>query len=255
LIYDENGNLTVEIEYYWSSESQSFIPSFKDEYTYDGNGNQTLNVDYNWNIESQSFVTISKTEYTYDENGNRTLYINNDWSSESQSLIPDHKDEYTFDSNNFMSSLIRYKWSTGFGVFNPTLKMDISTISETDTTLVREGIISEYDSNFNTWNELEGEDLKSYIYYTKTSSLSTNSVEPNSFSIYPNPTSNKLLINSSESLSNPIFELYDVKGSKILSSPFKLTEPIDVSDLQPSMYIYNVKDGSEVKQSGKVLIE
>ena len=37
--------------------------------------------------------------------------------------------------------------------------------------------------------------------------------------------------------------------------PFKLTEPIDVSDLQPSMYIYNVKDGSEVKQSGKVLIE
>jgi hypothetical protein len=203
----------------------------------------------------QSFFTRYKREYTYDENGNRTLYIDNDWSSESQSLIPDHKDEYTFDSNNFMSSLIRYKWSTGFGVFNPTLKMDISTISETDTTLVREGIISEYDSNFNTWNELEGEDLKSYIYYTKTSSLSTNSVEPNSFSIYPNPTSNKLLINSSESLSNPIFELYDVKGSKILSSPFKLTEPIDVSDLQPSMYIYNVKDGSEVKQSGKVLIE
>ena len=58
-----------------------------------------------------------------------------------------------------------------------------------------------------------------------------------------------------EYLKTPIFELYDVKGSKILSNPFKLTEPIDVSDLQPSMYIYNVKDGSEVKQSGKVLIE
>jgi hypothetical protein len=28
-----------------------------------------------------------------------------------------------------------------------------------------------------------------------------------------------------------------------------------VSELQPSMYIYNVKDGSELKQSGKILIE
>lgn len=133
--------------------------------------------------------------------------------------------------------------------------MDITTSYETETNLVREGIISEFEINSNTWNELEGEEFKSYWYYTKTQSLSTNSVESNSFSIYPNPTSNKLLINSSESLSNPIFELYNVKGSKILSNPFKLTKPIDVSDLQPSMYIYNVKDGSEVKQSGKVLIE
>ena len=104
-------------------------------------------------------------------------------------------------------------------------------------------------------SELQGEEFKSYWYYTKTPSLSTNSVESNLFSIYPNPTSNTLQINSSEYLKTPIFEIYDVKGSKLLSNPFKLTEHIDVSDLQPSMYIYNVKDGSEVKQSGKVLIE
>jgi hypothetical protein len=126
---------------------------------------------------------------------------------------------------------------------------------ETDTNLVKEGITYEYDTNFNTWNELEGEEFKSYFYYTKNSSLSTNSVEPNSFSIYPNPTKGNLNINSSKSLSNPLFELYDVKGSKILSNQFKLSEPIDVSELQPSMYIYNVKDGSELKQSGKILIE
>ena len=109
--------------------------------------------------------------------------------------------------------------------------------------------------NFNTWNELQGEEFRDYWYYTKTPSLSTNSIETNSFSIYPNPTSSTLQINSSEYLKTPIFELYDVKGSMILSNPFKLTEPIDVSDLQPSMYIYNIKDGSELKQSGKVLIE
>ena len=117
------------------------------------------------------------------------------------------------------------------------------------------GITKQYDTNSNTWSELQSEEFKSYWYYTKTPSLSTNSVEPNLFSIYPNPTSNTLQINSSEYLQNPIFELYDVKGSKVLSNPLKLTETIDVSDLQPSMYIYNIKDGSEVKQSGKVLID
>ena len=53
--------------------------------------------------------------------------------------------------------------------------MDISTQSETDTNLVREGITYEYDINFNTWNELEGEEFKSYWYYTKVSILSADS--------------------------------------------------------------------------------
>jgi hypothetical protein len=133
--------------------------------------------------------------------------------------------------------------------------MDISTLSETNTKLVREGIIYEYDTNFNTWNELEGEEFKSFWYYTKESSLSTNSVELNSFSIYPNPTKGNLKINYSESLINPLFELYDIKGSKIFSKPFNFSEPIDVNGLKPSIYFYKIIDGNEVKQSGKVIKE
>jgi hypothetical protein len=169
------------------------------------------------------------------------------------------KDERTYDSN-FTPVWKQTQWKiekyySGLGVYKPSFVQDYSIHFETDSELVIVGITKQYDTNFNTWNELEGEEFKSYFYYTKTQSLSTNSVEPNSFSIYPNPTSNSLHINSSESLSNPLLELYDVKGSKILSNPFKLTEPIDVSGLQPSLYIYNIKDGSEVKQSGKVLVE
>ena len=257
--YDENGNQTHYIRYNWDSESQSFVPSSKSEYTYDENGIQTFYIYYSWDSESQSFVPSRKYENTYDENGNRTHYIRYNWDSESQSFVPILKDETTYDSN-FTPVWTRTQWKiekyySGLGVYKPSFVKDYSIHSETDTELVIVGIIKQYDTNFNTWNELEGEEFKSYWYYTKTQSLSTNSVEPNSFSIYPNPTSNSLQIHSSESLSNPIFELYDVKGSKILSNPFKLTEPIDVSDLQPSMYIYNVKDGSEVKQSGKIIKE
>ena len=131
--------------------------------------------------------------------------------------------------------------------------MDISTFSETETKLVREGIISKYDNN--TWNELEGEEFKSYWYYTKDSSLSMNSVEQKSFSIYPNPTKGFLKINSSEPFINPIIEVYDLKGSRILSKPFKIDDNINISELKPSIYFYKIIDGNEVKQSGKLIKE
>ena len=235
-----------------------FIYQFDLGQFYDENGLlvsefQNVNLDlipyseYNWS-----------REYSYDTEGNNIEEVLYKWDTQTESLVPSEKEirvyDYDFHPTRNLIQFRIEKYFPGLG-FKPSFEKDFSIHSETDTELVIVGIIKQYDTNFNTWNELEGEEFRSYWYYTKTPSLSTNSVESNSFSIYPNPTSNTLQINSSENLKTPIFELYDVKGSKILSSPFKLTEPIDVSDLQPSMYIYNVKDGSEVKQSGKVLIE
>jgi hypothetical protein len=273
--YDENGNQTLDSRYSWDSESQTFVPSYKYESSYDENGNQTLDSRYSWDSESQTFVldykrewwydengnlTLElgeeiKKEYSYDENGNITLYIYYRWESFYSSFVPRFKYEYSYDENNFKTNETVYTWNQVSRNFKPLTKMDISTFSETDTKLVREGIMFEYDTNFNTWNELEGEEFKSYWYYTKESSLSTNSVELNSFSIYPNPTKGNLKINSSESLINPLFELYDIKGSKIFSKPFNFLEPIDVNVLKPSIYLYKIIDGNEVKQSGKVIKE
>tara|TARA_B100002019_G_scaffold137369_1_gene118386 strand:- start:69 stop:1790 length:1722 start_codon:yes stop_codon:yes gene_type:complete len=205
-----------------------------------------LPTDYNWS-----------REYSYDTEGNNIEEILSKWDTQTESLVPSEKEIRVYDYDFHPRYLTQFrieKYFPGLG-FKPSFEKDFSIHSETDTELVIVGTIKQYDTNFNTWSELQGEEFRSYWYYTKTPSLSTNSVESNLFSIYPNPTSSTLQINSSEYLKTPMFELYDVKGSKILSSPFKLTEPIDVSDLQPSMYIYNVKDGSEVKQSGKVLIE
>ena len=206
-----------------------------------------LPTDYNWS-----------REYSYDTEGNNIEEILSKWDTQTESLVPSEKEirvyDYDFHPTRNLIQFRIEKYFPGLG-FKPSFEKDFSIHSETDTELVIVGTIKQYDTNFNTWSELQGEEFRSYWYYTKTPSLSTNSVESNLFSIYPNPTSSTLQINSSEYLKTPMFELYDVKGSKILSSPFKLTEPIDVSDLQPSMYIYNVKDGSELKQSGKVLIE
>ena len=225
----------------------------KYEYSFDENGNQTLSIYYNWDSESQSFVPQTKLQYSYDENGNQTLYIRYFWDSVIEVFYEFSKEMKSYDEFGYVLDYEIHNWIQELNQMKPVNKTVYSTLSETDTNLVREGIIYEYDTNFNTWNELEGEEFKSYFYYTKTSSLSTNSVELNSFSIYPNPTKGYLKINSSESLINPFFELYDIKGSKIFSKPFNFSEPIDVSGLKPSIYLYKIIDGNEVKHSGKLI--
>jgi hypothetical protein len=287
--YNENGILTQTKKSFWNTESQSFsyTNGQKEEFTYNEHGDRILRLVFNWNMETESFdLPKSQTDsvydenqrlilrtfkrnwdsynqlwdfrstidYVWDENDNNTLVTRKFWDLESNSYIPSHKIIKTFSnfSQNFIfeSSTI-HSWNEELNIYEPTFKTTVSTTLDSDDELHRTGSISKYNIDSGDWDEIDSRFFK----YTKTPSLSTNSVEPNSFSIYPNPTSNTLQINSSKYLKTPIFELYDVKGSKILSNPFKLTEPIDVSGLQPSMYIYNVKDGSEVKQSGKVLIE
>ena len=286
LEYDEQGRVSFKKGYQYDVCNEVKTKTSHFQYIYDdeldGRGTRVLSQDSNgdWvflfengvfydengldvrrfqnvNLDFYPSSYIYNTEISYDTEGNNIEEIRSEWDSQTESLVLSEKEIRVYDYDFHPRYLTQFrieKHFPGLG-FKPSFEKDFSIHSETDTELVIVGTIKQYDTNFNTWSELEGEEFKSYWYYTKTSSLSTNSVESNSFSIYPNPTSNTLQINSSEYLKTPIFELYDVKGSKILSNPFKLTEPIDVSDLQPSMYIYNVKDGSEVKQSGKVLIE
>lgn len=265
--YDENGNNTLFL--YHENEfnnEQNFVLKSKDEYTYDEHDNRIVHIYHSYNSSSESLVPVFRNNSSYDEYGNLILLIEHDWTINSGTnntywFQPTFKYIYTYGDKPYpvmnKTKIQVEEWYGGDrgDEYNKFYKLEINTQIENDTNLVNRGVLYEYDSNSNTWSELQGEEFKSYWYYTKTPPLSTYSVESNSFSIYPNPTSNTLQINSSEYLRTPIFELYDVKGSKILSNPFKLTEPIDVSDLQPSMYIYNIKDGSEVKQSGKVLIE
>ena len=286
LEYDEQGRVSFKKGYQYDVCNEVKTKTNHYQYIYDdeldGRGTRVFNQDSNgdWifhyengvfydengldvrrfqnvNLDFYSSSFIYNIEISYDTEGNNIEEIRSEWDSQTESLVLSEKEIRVYDYDFHPRYLTQFrieKYFPGLG-FKPSFEKDFSIHSETDTELVIVGTIKQYDTNFNTWSELQGEEFRSYWYYTKTPSLSTNSVESNSFSIYPNPTSNTLQINSSEYLKTPIFEIHDVKGRKVLSNPFKLTKPIDVSDLQPSMYIYNIKDGSEVKQSGKVLIE
>ena len=235
----QDGNYDLRLDSQINIRFSSTGLNYKIEYTYDANGNLTLDIGYNWDTDSQSFFASSKREFTYDANGNRTFEIWYNWNTDSQSFVPSSKREFTYDANNFKTNETSYSWNAALGVYKPTFKMDISIQSETDTNLVREGITYEYDTNFNTWNELEGEEFKSYWYYTKVSTLSAEKVETLTFAIYPNPTENTLFITGNET---PLtIAIYNVLGKEVLS--LKNTNNINVQALPSGVYMIRISDG------------
>ena len=194
-----------------------------------------------------------KTEFEYDDNGIITLFTRYTWDTETNNLIPSYKQEYTYDEENYYKQVMYYKWYKGLGLYQPSFKKEYDVIIDTDTKRVREGLFFVFDTNFNQWNTLNEEKYKSYWYYTKTSTLSSKSLNKNTSLIFPNPTSKFLKVILSEELSEPLLEIFDATGKKVLSKELLSDESIDVSALTPALYFYKIKDGKVLKKSGKII--
>ncbi|WP_296636146.1 DUF3836 domain-containing protein [Polaribacter sp.] len=195
------------------------------------------------------------SEYTYNENGNQTLLIRNSYDEQTDSLILDYKKESSYDEEYNLQEVVYSNWYAGLGVYKPSIKKEYSIILDTDTKRIREGLLSIYDTNFNQWNTLTDEKYHSYWYYTKSSTLSSESINKDTNVVFPNPTSKFLKVNLSDSILNPFIEIFDITGKKVFSKKIQTGDNIDVSSLAPAIYVYKIKDGSTIKKSGKIIKE
>tara|TARA_B100000809_G_C14749730_1_gene391674 strand:- start:134 stop:592 length:459 start_codon:yes stop_codon:yes gene_type:complete len=144
---------------------------------------------------------------------------------------------------------ISYLWFPSLGVFKPNSKKEYTIIGDNDTNVVGMGTIFEYDTNFNQWSEVEGEEFKSYEYYTKISSLSAEALNDTRFSIYPSPVKDKLFI---QGLSNPSkVSIYNVLGKEVLS--IKNTNTINVQALPSGVYMIRLSEG--VRQTNRKFVK
>ena len=74
----------------------------------------------------------------------------------------------------------------------------------------------------------------------------------NTFSLYPNPTSDFLYFYSDSSKGKVYISLFDVSGKHILDQSMQNTSPIDLSHLENGFYIYRISVDDEIK-TGKIL--
>jgi uncharacterized protein YkuJ len=255
--YDANGNQVLSISYVWSSTTQSFVPSYKIEYTYDANGNQTFSIGYYYSTTTTnttpSFVPNGKGEYNFDTNGNQTLSIRYSWNTITQSFVPNDKIVSSY-NNGLIASKMIYYWYGDLGVFKPSFKTEYAIILDTATQLNRMGVSYMYDTNFNVWNLIGGEESKSYYYYTKTGELSTQMSENGLLLLYPNPTSELLYI-SNPKLSSLDVRIVDLNGKQMYSRTIQKDVPLDVSSYTQGMYLVTIENKETKKKNTYKIIK
>jgi hypothetical protein len=104
--------------------------------------------------------------------------------------------------------------------------------------------------------ELEMDSLSNNVefvtFLTETQTTAVNDLLSNSVSVFPNPTSDKIIVNTD--LNNCNYELVDVKGSVITSDNFNYSTEIDLSKNAKGIYFLKLKSQNEIITK-KIIIE
>ncbi len=108
--FDNQGNITLFVDYDWNDDTQELLPITKEEYTYDEWG-ETLYLLFNWDDTTQQWIYRKKTEGAHDTNGNRTLFARYNWDTNTGQWIGFRKEEYTY-SDSLLTIKIICNWDT-----------------------------------------------------------------------------------------------------------------------------------------------
>jgi hypothetical protein len=119
--------------------------------------------------------------------------------------------------------------------------------------LHRKGVLYQYDTNFNVWNAFVGDEYNSYEYYTKTA-LSTETININLISIYPNPTSDLLYVSHPE-LNSLDIQITDLSGRQMYSGIMQKEVPLNVSSYAKGIYLVTFENKETNKKKTYKIIK
>lgn len=277
--FDANGNVKLYVLYEWSKISNQWIISYKEECTYDSNNKQTLNVSSNWNISRNELILYRKIESIFDVNGNMTQTIKYDWFSDPKLWGIREKVEHTYDTNKYLNEVINYSY---FTYYSDAIVSEVEKKTKSDYMYESDGDVAEilyysWDDASNKWRfknkdeftygtnnnwvqndqfywDIENESwafLFRFInFYSEHSRTSIDGFDNEIIALYPNPVSDNLQIRLA--IKSAKFELYDIKGNKLLSKEINNSETLDLKNYKKGIYIYHILSDGE-KHIGRLL--
>jgi len=81
---------------------------------------------------------------------------------------------------------------------------------------------------------------------------SSNEINKEIVSLYPNPVSDKLYFNFRENHRRVIFQLFDIRGTKVMEREISDNQCLNMEDLSAGMYLYNIFY-EKSRQSGRLI--
>ncbi|WP_462279744.1 T9SS type A sorting domain-containing protein [Salinivirga cyanobacteriivorans] len=251
LSYDDSLVLQ-SIRYDGDTINDVWIEDSKTEYSYNSFGNQTQYIYYQ--MES-SWQPQSKTAFAYDNSQNETSETVFAWDENNSEWYPNYRYERDFDASNNMIEMIYSSWDPNTDswdnsqkwtreyennlVYNDLiipLSFHYSGINAfgAPEEVFRHQLVSRSEYDWNSTDDVWDGTVLEHFYYSEQP-LNIANTANKAFSVYPNPVSGNLYIESDTDISE--IRVIDVTGRYVRSeSAPGNKEMINLSDLEEGMY-------------------
>jgi hypothetical protein len=261
--FDPGGNLTMRSLFLWDDALNAWVGRNMGTYSYNGDTETTIS--YEWDEVHSGWVETEKEikteqpdvyfqylyfrkenpsddwqgEYRYeaifDEHANRTGDLEYAWDTISNEWYIYYKAEYEFDYAYTLNQiLLPNKYSYMINYYSN--KIESNSEYEWDTIA----------------NELTLTSLTTYYYSALQGESSVRASSEINVKVYPNPATGYITVG----INSPtlFFEVFDLSGERLIGTNMAGTNRIDISALQPGLYVYKVQtDNKTVK--GKFIVK
>lgn len=230
------------ISYVWNNITNQWVNGAKDTVIYTS-PNTSLSIYYTWFPANNTWKYNTKKINVYDVN---TMlleqFIYQVWNDQLSTWINQNKVQYGYDAQQNTVSVITYSWNNLFSQWINLSKEEYSFNSENYKSIEK---IFFWDDMMNDWKE----SFKKFYWYEADPLASIEEISIAEGTIYPNPCSDVLYINTSNLSSEQChIRLYNLNGQELLNEWKISNNPavlsIQVSTLPQGVYILQlISDG------------
>ena len=225
----------------WSELGNEWITSDRISYTYDASGNSVLQLNELWNVGLNEFWNNYRFLSVYNTDNNLIEYTTELWDNVNETFTPLNRYIYLYNSDGKLEESIRQNYDELDEEFTNSFK---------ETSAYSYGLLM--STTPQNWENGDWADpAEEYIinfYYDFVPTAIQDQSGISEISIYPNPTSETLLVNYSGNINWPvILEIIDQSGKKVLTREIlnQLTE-IAVKDLAPGIYFVRLNNLTKI---------
>lgn len=223
-----NDLLDEKVELSYSDDDMDWVNYRREKYTYTG-VNNTGRSGYYWDAVDELWTETDRAVFTYDNKNNLIGSVESEYDTDLMEWVNTYKEQMTFNNDYSKDELVvpyqDFEW-----------KYMITSIS------------GFYWDN-NTWTP--SYDVQ--LFYSAFSDLSSARNQGIShLKLYPNPACDLLHVEMQDNYTGGNLHFFDLKGRMVYSVELMMNVPINMTELDPGMYLYELVSPGQIYR-GKII--
>jgi hypothetical protein len=238
-------NAIQRVEYLMDTLTKQYVFHSKYEYGYSVAGNLILSIEYTWDKNTSQWVGNLKRDIqeTLVAEGTNTITTDSRWNIDLKRWDYTFKSDATFDNNHIYENS-SYFWDTVTGGWFLTGRSE-NRVSGSKI------VMSWSEWKMSTHNMSYG--WKTTTYQSEHPIL--NELPENTINVYPNPSSDKIILFVKDIKETARIKLFDSKGKIVMDQKFPVTGQITVNQLASGLYLYQIHNDTHIYKGKFVVVK